>query len=57
MLWKDLTPIICKQGSNSAVRFTAFAMLQEGVVRQWPSLGGNLASTFVLSGISGVFTV
>lgn len=56
-LWKGLSPIVCKQGTNSAVRFTTFSMMQERVANWWPSLDKGLASTLVLGGISGVFTV
>ncbi|KAL0936833.1 mitochondrial tricarboxylate transporter [Colletotrichum truncatum] len=56
-LWSGLTPVLCKQGTNSAVRFTTFAMLQERVAAWWPSLDGSVGSTLILGGISGVFTV
>ncbi|GJC87481.1 tricarboxylate transport protein [Colletotrichum liriopes] len=56
-LWSGLTPVLCKQGTNSAVRFTTFAMLQERVAMWWPALDGSVGSTLVLGGISGVFTV
>ncbi|KAK6213169.1 mitochondrial tricarboxylate transporter [Colletotrichum tabaci] len=56
-LWRGLTPVLCKQGTNSAVRFTTFAMLQERVAVWWPALDGSVGSTLVLGGISGVFTV
>ncbi|WYZ43143.1 hypothetical protein EsH8_VI_000842 [Colletotrichum jinshuiense] len=56
-LWSGLAPVLCKQGTNSAVRFTTFAMLQERVAALWPSLDGSVGSTLVLGGISGVFTV
>ncbi|OLN87657.1 putative mitochondrial carrier C19G12.05-like protein 1 [Colletotrichum chlorophyti] len=55
-LWSGLVPVLCKQGTNSAVRFTTFAMLQERVASWWPSLDGSVGSTLVLGGISGVFT-
>ncbi|KAL2875089.1 hypothetical protein SGCOL_009793 [Colletotrichum sp. CLE4] len=56
-LWSGLMPVLCKQGTNSAVRFTTFAMLQERVAARWPQLEGGVGSTLVLGGISGVFTV
>lgn len=56
-LWAGLLPVLCKQGTNSAVRFTTFAMLQERVARWWPRLDGGIGTTLVLGGISGVFTV
>ncbi|GKT50589.1 tricarboxylate transport protein [Colletotrichum spaethianum] len=54
-LWSGLTPVLCKQGTNSAVRFTTFAMLQERVAMWRPMLDGSIGSTLVLGGISGVF--
>ncbi|KAG7046637.1 mitochondrial tricarboxylate transporter [Colletotrichum scovillei] len=56
-LWSGLTPVLCKQGTNSAVRFTTFAMLQERVAARWPQLEGGVGSSLVLGGVSGVFTV
>lgn len=56
-LWSGLTPVLCKQATNSAVRFTTFAMLQERVTSWWPGLDGGIGTTLVLGGISGVFTV
>ncbi|KAH6645085.1 mitochondrial carrier protein [Truncatella angustata] len=56
-LWSGLGPVLCKQATNSAVRFTTFATLQEKVVAHWPKLEGNIGSTLVLGGISGIFTV
>jgi solute carrier family 25 citrate transporter 1 len=56
-LWSGLLPVLCKQGTNSAVRFTTFAMLKERVAGWWPQLDGGIGTTLVLGGISGVFTV
>ena len=56
-LWSGLTPVMCKQATNSAVRFTTFAMLQERVAKWWPGLKGGIGTTLVLGGISGIFTV
>ncbi|KAH7323046.1 mitochondrial carrier protein [Stachybotrys elegans] len=56
-LWSGLTPVLCKQGTNSAVRFTTFAVLQERVASWWPSSKQGILSTLVIGGISGVFTV
>ncbi|KAH7374561.1 mitochondrial tricarboxylate transporter [Plectosphaerella cucumerina] len=56
-LWSGLLPVLCKQGTNSAVRFTTFAMLQERVAGWWPQLDGGIGTTLMLGGISGVFTV
>ncbi|OAA71295.1 Mitochondrial carrier domain protein [Cordyceps fumosorosea ARSEF 2679] len=56
-LWAGLAPVLCKQGTNSAVRFTTFAMLQEQVAKWWPKLDGGISTTLVLGGVSGVVTV
>jgi solute carrier family 25 citrate transporter 1 len=56
-LWKGLGPVLCKQGTNSAVRFTTFGMMQEQVAKAWPGLEGNTGSTLVLGAISGFVTV
>ncbi|KAM0330649.1 hypothetical protein ACHAQA_003600 [Verticillium albo-atrum] len=56
-LWAGCLPVLCKQATNSAVRFTTFAMLQERVAGWWPGMEGSVAGTLVMGGISGVFTV
>lgn len=56
-LWKGLGPVLCKQGTNSAVRFTTFGMMQEHVTKKWPSLEGSMGTTLVLGAVSGIVTV
>lgn len=56
-LWKGLGPVLCKQGTNSAVRFTSFGILQEQVKKRWPSADGKVASTLAIGAVSGVVTV
>lgn len=56
-LWSGLVPMLCKQGTNSAVRFTTFSMMQEKVINRWPRLEGNIGCTWILGALSGVITV
>ncbi|RFU29530.1 hypothetical protein B7463_g6804, partial [Scytalidium lignicola] len=56
-LWKGLGPVLCKQGTNSAVRFTTFDLLQQYVARKWPNKERQVMSTLGLGAISGVVTV
>jgi solute carrier family 25 citrate transporter 1 len=56
-LWSGCLPVLLKQGTNSAVRFTTFAMLQEQVAARWPGAEGGLGSSLLLGAISGVVTV
>ncbi|OGE51893.1 hypothetical protein PENARI_c012G11714 [Penicillium arizonense] len=56
-LWSGLVPVLCKQGTNSAVRFTTFSMMQEKVINRWPQLEGNLGCTWLLGALSGAITV
>ena len=56
-LWRGALPVLSKQATNSAVRFTSFDMMQEYVAKQWPSLAGNVGTTLVVGALSGVVTV
>lgn len=56
-LWSGCLPVLFKQGTNSAVRFTTFAMLQEQVAARWPGSENGLGSSLLLGAISGVVTV
>ncbi|KAH8647976.1 mitochondrial tricarboxylate transporter [Xylariales sp. PMI_506] len=56
-LWSGLMPVLCKQGTNSAVRFTTFSIIKERVERTWPSMEGNISSTLLPGAASGVVTV
>ncbi|KIV82396.1 hypothetical protein PV11_04513 [Exophiala sideris] len=54
-LWRGLGPVLCKQGTNSAVRFASFGMIKERVSKAVPSLG-NTSSTLLAGALSGVVT-
>lgn len=56
-LWRGVGPVLCKQGTNSAVRFSTFAILQDKLHTKYPGTEGGIAETLVLGGISGVVTV
>ena len=56
-LWRGLGPVLCKQGTNSAVRFSTFAILQDKLYAKYPSAKGGVAGTLALGGLSGVVTV
>jgi solute carrier family 25 citrate transporter 1 len=56
-LWKGLLPVLCKQGTNSAVRFATFASLKEQVAKRWPGKEKMISVTLGLGGISGIATV
>jgi solute carrier family 25 citrate transporter 1 len=56
-LWKGLLPVLCKQGTNSAVRFTCFASLKEQVAKRWPGKEKMVAVTLGIGGVSGIATV
>jgi solute carrier family 25 citrate transporter 1 len=57
VLWRGALPVLSKQATNSAVRFTSFGMMQEYIVKQWPSSAGNVGTTLVIGALSGVVTV
>ena len=43
-LCRDLTPVLCKQGTNSAVRFTTSGALKDELREVWPEkMGGTTA--------------
>lgn len=56
-LWKGLGPVLCKQGTNSAVRFACFASLKEEVKKRWPGKEKMVAVTLGIGGVSGIATV
>jgi solute carrier family 25 (mitochondrial citrate transporter), member 1 len=56
-LWKGAVPVLSKQATNSAVRFTSFGLMQEQVAARWPSLEGNIGTTLAMGAVSGVVTV
>ena len=56
-LWKGLGPVVCKQGTNSAVRFTTFDLLQQYCAKRWPKSKGSIVSSLGQGAVSGVVTV
>jgi len=56
-LWRGLLPVLCKQGTNSAVRFACFASLKEQVAKRWPGKEKMVAVTLGIGGVSGIATV
>ncbi|CZR54054.1 related to mitochondrial tricarboxylate/dicarboxylate carrier proteins [Phialocephala subalpina] len=56
-LWRGAMPVMSKQATNSAVRFTAFGAMQEQVAKRWPAWDGQVITTLVMGAISGVVTV
>jgi solute carrier family 25 citrate transporter 1 len=56
-LWKGLGPVVCKQGTNSAVRFATFASLKDEVARRWPGRENAVGVTLGIGAISGIVTV
>jgi solute carrier family 25 (mitochondrial citrate transporter), member 1 len=56
-LWRGVVPVVCKQGTNSAVRFTTFGALRNKLRQTWPETMNEAASTFIAGAGSGVITV
>jgi len=56
-LWRGLTPVLCKQGTNSAVRFTTFGVLRDKLRDTWPEQMGGTIATMIAGAGSGVVTV
>lgn len=56
-LWRGAMPVLSKQATNSAVRFTTFAMMQEQVAKRWPSFLGKVGTTLAMGALSGIVTV
>lgn len=56
-LWRGLTPVLCKQGTNSAVRFTTFGALRDKLRDTWPEQMGGTTATMLAGAGSGVVTV
>ncbi|THY73410.1 tricarboxylate transport protein [Aureobasidium pullulans] len=56
-LWKGLTPVLCKQGTNSAVRFATFNEIRDRLKIAWPEKMGGTTATLVAGAGSGVLTV
>jgi solute carrier family 25 (mitochondrial citrate transporter), member 1 len=56
-LWRGALPVLSKQTTNSAVRFTSFGMMHEQVAKRWPILEGKVVTTLVIGALSGIVTV
>ena len=56
-MWRGLTPVLCKQGTNSAVRFTTFGALRDALREKWPTAMKGTTSTMLAGAGSGVVTV
>ncbi|PVH95466.1 mitochondrial carrier [Periconia macrospinosa] len=56
-LWRGLTPVLCKQGTNSAVRFTTFGALRDKLRDAWPEKMGGATATMIAGAGSGIVTV
>ncbi|KAF2020856.1 mitochondrial carrier [Aaosphaeria arxii CBS 175.79] len=56
-LWRGFTPVLCKQGTNSAVRFTTFGALKDKLQEIWPSSVNGTTATMIAGAGSGVVTV
>lgn len=56
-LWKGLTPVLCKQATNSAVRFATFNAIRDRLRGAWPEKMGGTTATLVAGAGSGVLTV
>ncbi|KAG4437230.1 hypothetical protein IFR05_007284 [Cadophora sp. M221] len=56
-LWRGALPVMSKQATNSAVRFTMFASMQEWAGKTWPEMRGNVGTTLAMGALSGVVTV
>jgi solute carrier family 25 citrate transporter 1 len=57
VLWRGVLPVLSKQATNSAVRFTTFGMIQEYSAKRWPSLASGVGATLIAGALSGVVTV
>lgn len=57
-LWKGLGPVLCKQGTNSAVRFASFGMIKDMVTKAMPDdkAAGSARPTLIAGSLSGVVT-
>lgn len=53
-LWSGLGPVLCKQGTNSAVRFATFGWIQEKLKISWGVTG--VGATLAAGAASGVVT-
>jgi solute carrier family 25 citrate transporter 1 len=49
--------VLCKQGTNSAVRFSTFGALRDKLRDKWPDAMGGTTATMIAGAGSGVITV
>ncbi|PSN61932.1 mitochondrial carrier [Corynespora cassiicola Philippines] len=56
-LWKGFLPVLCKQSTNSAVRFTTFGTLKEKLKQISPTAMSGTMATMIAGAGSGVVTV
>lgn len=56
-LWRGVTPVICKQGTNSAVRFTTFGALKDKLQGSYSGVLTPATATMIAGAGSGVITV
>lgn len=55
-LWRGLNPVVCKQGTNSAVRFTTFGIIRDTLRDVVPKINTTTATMLAGAG-SGIITV
>jgi solute carrier family 25 citrate transporter 1 len=55
-LWRGLIPVACKQGTNSAVRFTTFGTFRDKLREVVPKMDAT-TTTMLAGGGSGIVTV
>lgn len=53
-LWSGLGPVLCKQGTNSAVRFATFGWVLDRIRQSWGMDG--VGATVMAGALSGVVT-
>ncbi|KAK5051933.1 hypothetical protein LTR84_002736 [Exophiala bonariae] len=53
-LWSGLGPVLCKQGTNSAVRFATFGWVLDNIRQTWKMDG--VGATVMAGAVSGVVT-
>lgn len=56
-LWRGAGSVLCKQGTNSAVRFSVYGLLEERLRTRYPQTENNILSSLLLGAMSGVVTV
>ena len=56
-LWRGAIPVMSKQATNSAVRFTTFGILQDQIAKRWSGMEKRMSTTLAIGALSGVVTV